>query len=620
MKKVTFSWPFSLKDTTSTTKPASGSRTSIRASSRRQREKASRRSGKLRTPPVIAERDSSLYRIRVLDLTATTYSSSSSFSSCDTPTSTYHPNDDEGLYFPALPSRLSLVFDRRHTEVWDDLFDWAEIYRPEHNEVLTCQSQIDLRLPDNQSRRSSRPSFTGRTGLGAQSEIWSKVSKHLLSSGIWSADVCVSGILHNSAVAWRPYSHPALHPSVEHKCLHKSLTLVSALPCPFTGSRRAILPYLFLFPLAPILFTIKVPLIFCVAAGFAPHPALFSLSLIPQSYLNSMSTPTPIVPPRSRLRAAAPPPLQQSTSYTLPVDEPLAPSPLRTPTLSHGESSDHGSPAEAPYSPNGETVVFGGRKKSVASLGKDPLRVRDGASPRRSSSGVYTRMCLALNVSRCTDPTAPTFPGAQGPRPSHFPTHVYTPSNFQLNPTSPPTATPAGYQYTAGPSRSSSVSSTESESPITPASNSSRFSTFSGKALTGLKRISHQITSSSAPPAVKMPLSARDSYFPSSIGSDVPRVYTPQTPISASRTQSYNSVNGSFLSYGLGVGLSETNGRTSGSSPESMPRSGTVLFDDSADSKTSPLAKGRRKPVPRMLEDPLSDKMDEIKLESTHAI
>jgi len=44
------------------------------------------------------------------------------------------------------------------------------------------------------------------------------------------------------------------------------------------------------------------------------------------------------------------------------------------------------------------------------------------------------------------------------------------------------------------------------------------------------------------------------------------------------------------------------------------------LFDDSADSKTSPLAKGRRKPVPRMLEDPLSDKMDEIKLESTHAI
>ena len=217
------------------------------------------------------------------------------------------------------------------------------------------------------------------------------------------------------------------------------------------------------------------------------------------------------------------------------------------------------------------------------------------------------------------DTSALTFPGAQGPRPSHFPSHVYTPSHFQLNPTSPTsaTSTPVNYTYTAaGPSRSASVSSAESDMPMTPASSNSRFSSFSGKAMNGFKRISHQIKPTSSPPAIKMPLSARDSYFPSSIGNDVQRVNAPSTPIATPRAQSYSSQRVSFSSYGLGVGLSETNGQTLGSSPESSPSSRTVSYDESSD-KVSPQAKGRRKPVPKMLDESLSPKMEQLTMETS---
>jgi len=106
-----------------------------------------------------------------------------------------------------------------------------------------------------------------------------------------------------------------------------------------------------------------------------------------------MSTTPPLVPPRSRLRSQAPAPLTSQSSYLLLVDEPLShPTTPYTPSLSACGSSDRGSPPPMPVSPEtDETVVFGRRKKSPIGLGKDPLRVRDGAQARRSSSGVYTR-------------------------------------------------------------------------------------------------------------------------------------------------------------------------------------------------------------------------------------
>jgi len=124
----------------------------------------------------------------------------------------------------------------------------------------------------------------------------------------------------------------------------------------------------------------------------SPHLHSKGTRLTPQSYLNDMSTSPPVIPPRSRLRSQAPPPLTSQSSYLLPVDEPFGDSTTPyTPALSACGSSDRGSPPPMPVSPETETVTFGRRKKSPAGLGKDPLRVRDGTQARRSSSGVYTR-------------------------------------------------------------------------------------------------------------------------------------------------------------------------------------------------------------------------------------
>lgn len=154
--------------------------------------------------------------------------------------------------------------------------------------------------------------------------------------------------------------------------------------------------------------------------------------------------------------------------------------------------------------------------------------------------------------------------------------------------------------------------------------------------MTGLKRISHQIQSNVTPPPVKQPLSARDSYFPSSINSGVQRVYEPYTPssrpFSSSTATGYDPVS----PHGLGFGLSESGGRTSGPTtpvaagmtPETSMQNGRLIFDEAsgeftAAGKTSPQSKGRRKPVPKMLDDQLAQKVDELRLETatpTHAM
>jgi len=177
MTRITFTWPFFHKDSNNT-KPSTLAR-SPRTPIRRQRVSTPPSSARTKTPPKIAERDSSLYRSRVSDLSATTYGSSSSLASCDTPLSIYRIHDTAELYFPAPPSRLSLSFDRRHTDVWDDLFDWAEAYQPKQ-EPLTCQSQIDFFETTNvPSRRFSYLDWPRKASSGAQSEIWTKVSPSL---------------------------------------------------------------------------------------------------------------------------------------------------------------------------------------------------------------------------------------------------------------------------------------------------------------------------------------------------------------------------------------------------------------------------------------------------------
>lgn len=126
-------------------------------------------------------------------------------------------------------------------------------------------------------------------------------------------------------------------------------------------------------------------------------------------------------------------------------------------------------------------------------------------------------------------------------------------------------------------------------------------------------------------------MSARESYFPSSIGTEVPRVYdsphTPNTPRPVPLSPGF-SVSSPVSPYGagLGVGLTEQDGTTRRLSPTTKAQTGSVLFgestlDLSAGAKTSPQAKGRRKPVPRLLDDPLAKEMDTLHVEETvHAI
>ncbi|WVQ67866.1 uncharacterized protein L199_006071 [Kwoniella botswanensis] len=130
--------------------------------------------------------------------------------------------------------------------------------------------------------------------------------------------------------------------------------------------------------------------------------------------------------------------------FKLPVDPP--PPPPITPISPTFSSSIKESPS------NDSTFGFSKRKSSNA-VERDPLKIRDGLQARESTSGVYT---------------PPTFPGAQGPRPSHFPTHVYTPTNFSLYPQGDSPASPSG--------SSSSSQSDSTAPPKTPLSPTGRLS------------------------------------------------------------------------------------------------------------------------------------------------
>ncbi|OCF60404.1 hypothetical protein L486_00037 [Kwoniella mangroviensis CBS 10435] len=193
--------------------------------------------------------------------------------------------------------------------------------------------------------------------------------------------------------------------------------------------------------------------------------------------INEMTAPPPPIPARSRLRTVSsdakpledhsesvatqfevPSPVsgtstdmkiithrQSSLSlFKLPVD-PLPPPPM-TPASPTFSSSIKESPS------NDSTFGFGKRKSSKA-VERDPLKVRDGLQAKESTSGVYTPL---------------TFPGAQGPRPSHFPTHVYTPTNFSLYPQGDSPASPSG--------SSSSSQSDSTAPPKTPLSPTGRLS------------------------------------------------------------------------------------------------------------------------------------------------
>ncbi|OCF36694.1 hypothetical protein I316_01290 [Kwoniella heveanensis BCC8398] len=164
---------------------------------------------------------------------------------------------------------------------------------------------------------------------------------------------------------------------------------------------------------------------------------------------------------------------RKSSLFRLPVDQPIAltsspvPSPV-SPAFSSGSPASHG---QGPASPNAGETSFGfGRRKVSRALERDPHKIRDGMMAKTSSSGVYT---------------PPTFPGAQGPRPSHFPSHVYTPANFALYPAQTPISPSASSTHSSSSSQSDSTAP-----PRTPISPTGRI----GKAMTNIRRFSSTIT------------------------------------------------------------------------------------------------------------------------------
>ena len=185
------------------------------------------------------------------------------------------------------------------------------------------------------------------------------------------------------------------------------------------------------------------------------------------------------------------------------------------------------------------------------------------------------------------DSSAPTFPGACGPRPAQYPTHVYTPTNFQLYPT----------PSSADPSRSSSTATSSNEDlPQTPISPTLRM--FSNKTMAGIRRISGSLASID-PRQSPTPASNRDSYFSYSSTSSRQSSWGPISP---------NSIN---FPAGLGVGLAEKEGLTA-TKCESSPMMRRPTEE----------IKIKRKPVPSAEVDNDSDELaDSIKRVSiTHAL
>ena len=251
--------------------------------------------------------------------------------------------------------------------------------------------------------------------------------------------------------------------------------------------------------------------------------------------------------------------------------------------------------------------------------------------------------CHASGLCSCS---APTFPGASGSTDaqrrlstagsissSRAGSQAQTPSSIQngyiLSPASIGSRSPL-----AESSRASSVSSADSEAPTTPASASSFFSSFSGRAMTGFKRISSSVASS----LPKAPQSARDSYFPPySTHSEQQQQMSPQPQPQPHLQRSMSSTswpskpvtpnglrtpNQGFTSVGF-----ESSAAPSPLSPRSPDtaemKTPTVLFDDNnpiSPTRSSPV-RGHRKPVPKAIDESVMQRMSDLRVEEeTHAL
>lgn len=145
---------------------------------------------KRRTAPIVAARESSLYRAE----TSAYRSVSDGFTASHPTDPLYHLQENPSLFFPSPPPRLSVHWDHRHTDIWDDLFDYAETCRPGWNRsdpydqpshrtepaAFTCYSQLDLSETAREKRTGLKESVLGLKGRFMRSEIWSsKVSNPL---------------------------------------------------------------------------------------------------------------------------------------------------------------------------------------------------------------------------------------------------------------------------------------------------------------------------------------------------------------------------------------------------------------------------------------------------------
>ncbi|WVQ82193.1 hypothetical protein IAT38_004321 [Cryptococcus sp. DSM 104549] len=340
-----------------------------------------------------------------------------------------------------------------------------------------------------------------------------------------------------------------------------------------------------------------------------------------------MTTPPP-VPARSRLRTVPTPKLGNISSPTLQsppsfannisTDELSTVAAASTRGVTHGQTSLYNepssipsphtpnltspsmpcfatSPSSLPRSPLAQDFPSKGKRRSSKGVERDPYKVKDGVEKKQSSSGVYT-------------PT--TYPGPCGPRPSHYPSHVYTPPNFSLhsrrdsgsNPISPSSSV-----------RSSSSDHSDSTAPPgTPITPTGRF----GKALTSqAKRLSTMAGLGKGRRDLE-----RDSYFPSTTSSfDSSLSHSRQSSWGHSAQTYHDSPSGYFYpsSQGLGFGIEEELQLHSSPVKSERPQSvATVMGLESGAEikKTVTPVRGRRKPVPKYEEDEIVEKVKALEV------
>ncbi|WWC70390.1 uncharacterized protein I206_104340 [Kwoniella pini CBS 10737] len=287
---------------------------------------------------------------------------------------------------------------------------------------------------------------------------------------------------------------------------------------------------------------------------------------------------------------------RQSSLFRLPVDPPQVPTTPTSPNVAEP------SPISSKDTPNAPTNKLG-RKKASKVVERDPHKVRDGLQAKESTSGVYT---------------PGTFPGAQGPRPSHFPSHVYTPTNFALYPQASSSPISPSASSTHSSSSSQSDSTAPPKTPLSPTGRiskavSSNIRRFSSGIVT-LKEKTYPTTVHQR--SVTTPMMENGEYLPQSTSFSTDSngghsrgsswaswANSPTTPrLSHSNSGYFPPLNTNGA--GLGVGLDENKHRMDGTvvieagmDPTNFaaPRS-SVLGMGSG----SLAGKGKRKPVPRL--------------------